>query len=428
MRKFLIINILLVIFLNSFYVCFANENKFELVKYEKTCEPYLKYKGDLKIVHYAFYEKDGKNTPAYCVNPEYSGVNENLPEYSVKINGKIINEKIWKVIINGYPYKTLEELGVNCKEEAYTATQFAIYTVLHNRNVTDYESVGSEAGQRTLNAYLKIMKNVNESNEKMVVDVNVIPESSTWKLDELENNCLSKIYTLKSNFSNGNYAISLKGEMLDKIKITDENGKETKEFKINEKFKILVPIDLLTEEINFEIEVKGKINSKPILLGETLIAETQNYALTGNQSEEFDYKYEDEIPKNITKIKIIKQEKETTKRIQNVKFNLLNSNKDFVIQDLITDENGEIILDDLIPGTYYLQEIEAPDKYNIIEEPIEININLNETVEVTIENSIKEIPKELPEELPEEIQEKDSVEVIDKVIVEPQKTLPVTGY
>ena len=30
------------------------------VKYEKTCETYLKYQGNLKTVHYAYYEENGK--------------------------------------------------------------------------------------------------------------------------------------------------------------------------------------------------------------------------------------------------------------------------------------------------------------------------------------------------------------------------------
>ena len=119
MKKVLIINILLVIIFNSFCNCFASDKENTTkVKYEKTCETYLEYQGVSKTARYAYYEENGKKEPAYCLNPECKGVNENMKEYSLNIDGKITNEKIWKVIVNGYPYKTLEELGVKYKEES----------------------------------------------------------------------------------------------------------------------------------------------------------------------------------------------------------------------------------------------------------------------------------------------------------------------
>ena len=176
MRKILIINILLVILFNTFSNCFASESETsKKVKYEKTCETYLEYQGISKTARYAFYEDNGKKYPAYCLNPENKGVNENMKEYSVNLEGSITNEKIWKVIVNGYPYKSLEELGVKYKEEAYTATQFAIYSVLHNRNPEDYSSVRTESGNRTLNAYRKIMEAASNSNESMKFELKILP-------------------------------------------------------------------------------------------------------------------------------------------------------------------------------------------------------------------------------------------------------------
>lgn len=425
MRKILIINMLLIILLNSFYNCFANENKeSQKVKYEKTCETYLEYQGISKTARYAYYEKNGKKEPAYCLNPEYKGVNENMKEYSVNLEGKISNEKIWKVIVNGYPYKTLEELGVKYKEEAYTATQFAIYSIIHNRNVNDYKSIGTESGNRTLNAYKKIMESANMSNEKMNMEIDLIPESENWEVDNFYKDCLKKEYLLKSNIESGKYIVKIKSEKIDGIKILNEEGEEKQEFNVNEKFKILVPISLLIEDINFEIEVNGNVKSNPIIFGKTIIEGTQDYALTGEKIENFEYKFEDEIPQNITKIKVIKIEKESEKKIECVKFNLLDVNKEIVFEDLVTDENGEILLENLIPGKYYLKEIEAPEKYELLDEEIEVNINFNETVEITIEN----ILKPFPEEPIKENVVMEQVKVTEKVMQEIQKTLPVTGY
>ncbi len=411
MRKILIINLLVVILFNIFGNCFANENKVEkIVKYEKTCETYLQYQGNLKVAHYAYYENDGKCMPAYCLNPEFKGVNENMKEYTVNVDGKVVNENIWKAIINGYPYKTLEELGVESKEEAYTATQFAIYTVLHNRNVDDYESVGTESGNRTLNAYKKIMENVNGSNEKITDRIELVSDEK-WEIDESELNTLSKTYSVKSNTTIGTYKINLKCENNNELKITDINGNEKDVFSVDEKFKILAPISSLKEEQKLDIGVVSNLMSKPILFGNTTIENTQNYALVGNEYEEFSANHEELLPKNNTKLKIIKQEINSNKKLEGVKFNLLNGNNDTVIQELVTDSSGEIIIENIIPGNYFLQELETLELYKLIEEPIEINIEFDEEKEIIVENELKPIEKN------DEIKETQKIE----------KTLPVTG-
>lgn len=412
MRKILIINLLVIMMFNIFTNCFANENSIErIVKYENTCETYLKYKGNIKNVHYAYYETDGKGYPAYCLNPEFKGVNEERKQYTLSLDGNVTNEKIWKVIINGYPYKTLEELGVESKEEAYTATQFAIYTVLHNRDINDYESIGTEAGNRTLNAYKKIMENAINSNEKITDKIEIISEDEKWKVEVDEINVLSKTFSVKSNTYSGTYKINLKSENNNEkeLRITDINGNEKDVFSVEEKFKILVPISGLNEEQKIELEVTSNIMSKPILYGKTTIENTQNYALTGNEYEEFSANHEELLPKNNTKLKIIKQETNSNKKLEGVKFNLLNGNNDNVIQKLVTDSNGEIIIENIIPGIYFLQEIETKEEYKLIEEPIEINIEFDEEKEIIVENELK------PVEIKEEIKES-------------QKTLPVTGY
>lgn len=413
MRKILIINLLLIILFNTFSSCLATEKIIEKkVKYERTCETYLKYQGNLKVAHYAYYEDEGKIYPAYCLNPEFKGVNEEMREYTLNIDGKVTEEKIWKVIVNGYPYKTLEELGVESKEEAYTATQFAIYTVLHNRNINDYNSIGTDAGNRTLNAYKKIMESAINSNEKITDKIEIISDDENWRVEENEINSLSKTYSVKSNSISGTYKVNLKCENNDELKITDINGNEKEVFSADEKFKILVPISSLNDKQNFEIEVVSNLMAQPILYGKTTIENTQNYALVGKEWEEFIENYEDILPKNNTKLKIIKQEINSNKRLEGVKFNLLNASNDNVFQNLETDKNGEITIESILPGTYFLKEIETKNEYKLIEEPIEINIEFDEEKEIIVENELK------PVEVKEEIKE----------ISKTEKTLPVTGY
>ena len=66
--------------------------------------------------------------------------------------------------------------------------------------------------------------------------------------------------------------------------------------------------------------------------------------------------------KNITKIVVIKKEYGTEKRLEGIKFNLLDKDKNVVYENLSTDENGEIHLSNMIPGKYYLKETQnAPE-------------------------------------------------------------------
>ncbi|MBQ7410245.1 MAG: Cys-Gln thioester bond-forming surface protein [Clostridia bacterium] len=413
-RKLLIINLLIVTIFSLISNSFAIEKGSKKVKFVEDCGIYLKYQGTEKLAHYAIFENNGKSYPAYCLNPEYDGVGTgDIVEYEVNVNKKIDDEKIWKVIINGYPYKSLKELGTENEKEAYTATQFAIYTVLHNRNPEDYSVVDDSVGaQRTYQAYLKIVNSAKESTENINEnsEVKLICETENWNVDA-ENN-LYKMYSIDSSVNEGVYKVSPSGADIEDLKIVDINGDEKSEFKLNEKFKILLPLEKLKNDLNFEININANLKTKPVLFGETTIPETQNYGLTGYMYEKNEIIKTEEIIKNTAKIEITKLDKSTGKKLEGVEFNLLNATQDTVIQKLVTDKNGKIILNKLEPGAYYLQEVKTLEGYNLNSNLIEIDLEYNEEFKITIENSKIEIPKvEIP-----------------KTETQTIKKLPVTGY
>lgn len=383
------------------------------VKFVEDCELYLRYQGADKLAHYTVFEDEEIKNPAYCLNPEYNGVgSDGILEYNVNVDNKLEDESVWKVLINGYPYKTLEELGVENEKEAYTATQFAVYTILHNRNPEDYTPIDSSAGKRTYQAYLKIVNWAKESIESVNkdVEINIVSDSNEWMIDSEDGNYLSKTYNLNTKVKSGSYKISFSGNLPKSLKLIDIEGNEKNKFELGEKFKIIILIEDLKEDFNFEINAIASLNTKPIGYGKTTIPETQNYALTGYIYEDSKTIYQEIVPKNSSKIEITKQEKGTGKRLEGVEFNLLNSTKDIVIQNLVTDKNGQIILEQIEPGLYYLQEIKTLENYNVNTELIEIDLQYNEKIELIVENSkIEELKIEKPK-----------VEII--------KRLPVTGY
>ena len=97
---------------------------------------------------------------------------------------------------------------------------------------------------------------------------------------------------------------------------------------------------------------------------------------------------------------------------------MLDNNQE-VIRVVETNENGQIILEKLIPGTYYIREIKAPEGYVLDMELHKIDINLNEKKTLKVyNNKIVIINTEEKDEQPK-------IEEVVPVVEIPK--LPVTG-
>ena len=97
--------------------------------------------------------------------------------------------------------------------------------------------------------------------------------------------------------------------------------------------------------------------------------------------------------KNETKLKIIKKDENGEKNLANAVFQLLDKDKNIIISELITDKNGEVVLENILPGTYYIKEIQAPAGYILYDSYIQIRPEFNEELTVTIKNSKEEKPE-----------------------------------
>lgn len=401
------------------------------------CGSLLIYKGIVVKAYYAQYTKDGVTYPAYCLDKTKQGVNNEL-SYSVSIQDAISDVKLWRIIINGYPYKTIEELGCANKEEAFTATKQAIYCYIHGNNPNDYSPIG-EAGNRTLRALKQILTNAESSNETQISNtVKVIKEQDSFNVDSKGKNYVSKIYSIQAGTTISNYQIELEKEnqnLPEGIKITDTNNNPKTEFSQNEKFKILIPIKNLLNEDSFNIKIKTKIKNKPVLYGKAENSGYQDYALTAATYEDAYGKAQDKYYKNETKVKIIKQDEETKERLENVEFNILDENKQIIYANLKTDKNGEVQIKNLIPGKYYIQETSTKDGYLLDNNLIEFNVDLNEEFTITINNLFEKIPEQetKKDETSEKVENKKeklgkNIEITQKEDTKNVvKKLPVTG-
>lgn len=363
------------------------------VKAIKECPVLLQY-GNIKIgTTLAKVNINDKEYPVYCLDVSKPGVAiGKLPEYNVTLKDTIKNQEVYRAIINGYPYKTIEELGVKTEEEAFTATKQAVYSMLYNRNVDEYSAINTEAGHRTYNAYRNIVLAARGSNKVYENAKFELKADKEWEKDE-ENKYLYKNVEVNANLKS-NFDIKLEGDKNNIFKLEKEQiiGKE----KDNKKEKYILKIDLkdinkfniLGKEVfkNLKLTATAEVETNPVYLGKEETGTRQDYAISGVR-----FKGKEErslnidIPKNETKIKIVKISKEEDKKLENVKFELFDKeNKSLGIKT--TNKNGEIIYENLIPGKYYLKEIEAKEGYNKLNDLVEIEVKYGEEKEVKVNN------------------------------------------
>lgn len=389
----------------------------------KKTEGLLMWKGLKIYTHLAVYKKDGKEYPAYCMNRELPGVEIGRSQ-TVDVKQLVNNVMVWRTIINGYPYKSISELGCNTEEEAYLATKQAVYCMLTNRDVNEYSAIG-EAGERTLNALKTIVNNARNSNQtKVSSELTVNEQEKLWKIDNLDSSYISKTFLVTANTSMSKYTVNVKNLNIEGYKLVDQNNKEKTEFSNSEKFKILIPIQEVKQDGNFSIEVSAQVATKPVFYGESRDSGLQSYALTGYTYEEGTGSKKVYYTKNETKIIITKTDDKTGKKLEGVEFELLDKNQNKIYTEITTNKDGIATIDNLLPGIYYIRETKTLEGYQLYSKLIKVELELNEETTVNVINSEKE-PEIYKEEKKTELAVKEKKSNIK--VKETGPKLPKTG-
>ena len=387
--------ILLSVIIFSFITSNIYAKKFSIEKadlYSKGyCKSLLKNTptgGTIKVAK-VFYKSDGIEYPAYCLNVELDGVGK-VDGYTVTVDKVVDNELVRNVMINGYPYKSFESMGVEDVDEAFTATKMAVYCVLYDYDKDNYkkfEAIG-EAGERTLKAMKKIVETARNSKGKYEEpNIGIEEIDKKWSVDEKDKEYISRKFKAVSTVDINEFDLNLDETKIEGIKITDLENNEKRNFKNNTEFKILVPIKELKEKGCFKININGSIETKPILYGKAPNSSVQNYALAGLRYETTIENKEVDYPENDTTIVVEKISYETNESLKGAIFNVYNENKELLYKDLEVDENGLVTIENVIPGKYYIEEIKSPDGYEKKDELVEVDINYGEKKMISITNN-----------------------------------------
>ena len=330
-----------------------------------------------------FYDKDKNFNPAYCMNRDLVGAGEEA--YYVKINNLLKNDKVWRVIKNGYPYKSAKKMGLTSKYDAFAVTKYAVYCVLGQADLNLFKA---EKDDDEAVAMLKALKQLVKIGEKGAEkqDANPLRLNKIGGLKE-EENCFSQEYSLSSTTEFEKYEISKTKGMPEGGYLIDADGNKTTKFKQGQNFKVIIPKDKMSKDISINITAKAECKAYVILEGKTTVTKTQNYVVTAGELATATTQDTLKINVNNAKINIKKVEENTEKPIQGVKFALYKDNK--LVQEKQTDASGKISFESLYPGKYILKETSTGEKYILDNNQQEFELKYNDTKEITITNKIK---------------------------------------
>lgn len=369
---------------------FATEISSADLKYKGDCGYHLQYwdkdHWSYIITSFVTYSENGKEYPAYCLNRELPGVGtEGTPDYSVNINSIIEDERLWRTVINGYPYQTPASMGVENEYDAFVATKQAIYSVIYGTDVESFYRGGDSRGVAIKNAIVKLVDiGRNGTQTRYNTDVEVNKTGGFYEDGEY----YSQNYNVNAPVEISQYTVINTAGMPDGAKITDLSGNEKTTFGGNATFKVMIPKSQLTKDINVTVSVKAKCKVYPVFYGETTIPGTQNYLVTYDPFGDVAGRANMNVATNTGKIEIVKTDDETFKPIEGVTFGLYKKDGTEVAR-ATTDSEGIAVFQGLYQNDYVLKELETNKDYVLSKVEFDVNVEYNKTTRTEIENEHK---------------------------------------
>ncbi|KIQ81682.1 collagen-binding protein [Bacillus sp. L_1B0_8] len=315
--------------------------------------------------------KNSSGQIAYCLTLGLKSPNgEDLPEM-----GKTDNV-VYRVLLNGFPQKSAEQLGVANKNEAHYATQLAVWNALGQLDVNELKHENKNVEK----AAKAIISNANNSEETQDVFMNVIPaekQKAELKGEFFETN----LYSVQTNAKSGSYKVVAKNAP-NGVRIVSENGEVKDQLSVGEKFRIQIPKNTKTGEFNLSVAANlTKVQAIAYRGTDTV----QNATVLLERNEE---KLSSDLAVNWEAAGSLKIKKvgESGEVLAGAVFEVFNANNESVGK-ITTGADGMAELNNLPIGTYTLKEIKAPTGYVSDDKPQTIEVKTGETGAVQIVNN-----------------------------------------
>lgn len=345
---------------------------------------HLKYNGRYVQISVVGHHANGTFYPAYCLNHSLTGAEAGA--YDVSINQIYNNDAVWRVVVNGFPYKTAAQMGLQTDFDAFAVTKMAVYCVLGQSDLNAFSADANDGTAQAMLSVLHSLVNIGINGQGTQAQGTL----SVGKIGELteEGNYYSQRFAANSGVGLANYTITNIAGFPEGTFVANLNGGAQNTFGQGEQFKIMIPKSGFTSDINGNIYLTGKTTTYPIFYGESRNPATQDYIVTYDPYGDDSTVTNLNIKTNTAKIQINKTDDYTHNPIQGVTFELTKSDGT-KIGTATTNEQGIAIFEHLYQGSYVAREISTNEKYILNTNDFNTNTEFNKTATLNIENEHK---------------------------------------
>ena len=384
---------------------------------------YLMINGRVRTLIYTYYnyvnaKGETREIPAYCVNPNITGVPQTVGvgesiEYLAE--EKTSDPKVLGIVANGYPTRSLEELGLENKYQGYYATKMALWCyLLSNWDINNLKVNSSLTGvelqraQKMLAAAKDIYARGTAWTEVLAPEVTCTPDRDTaYQVTIDGKQYKQQVFTFWSKTWVCDYSVEVfftdPASVPEGTRIVDMDNRDITTITTEGtgdgyagKFKVLYPLESVQGETG-SVQLSFRTNVYKYAVYYAVCAEKdqygniQNYVVdtdpttTMSLSTYSNYADSNEEPPE-TGLRILKYETGTEIPISGCRFEVIGPDGDSV-GVFVTDGDGRIEIPLKKSGNYTVIERDAASHYVISEEPAQnVTVVYDEVAEVTFFN------------------------------------------
>lgn len=365
---------------------------------------YLTINGRIRTQDYTYFnyvdaKGQKKEVPAYCVNPNIKGVPQTVGVgESIKYlaNERSSDPKVVGIISNGYPHRSLGELKLDNKYQAYYATKMALWCyLLPNWNIANLKVApgltGSELdiGNRILAATKDIYKRGTTYNYMLEPRMTATPDkSAAYSVTVDGKQYKQQVFTIWSETWVYDYDIAVSfadpGSVPQGTRIVDENDQDITAVTTKwtgdgygGKFKVLYPADSIEGEsgsvqLSLTADVAQYAAMYAVCQEKDKYGNLQNYICDLDNSRHMElaavssYTGGGEPDPKETALKIVKLEEGTKIPLEGAVFSVYDP-EGRKVGSFSTSPDGTVIIPLTLEGHYTVTE-EIPPQYHLLSE------------------------------------------------------------
>ena len=393
---------------------------------------YLAVNGRVQTQSYTYflYENAAGETqeiPAYCVNPDQYGVPQTVPEgESIRYlaEEKASDPKVVGLVANMYPHRSLAELGLTNKYQAFYAGKIALWCYLIPEwDISDVTVAPGltgperEIGESILNAAVKIYTQGTTWTSVAEPQLTTSPDQEAAYPVTIDGAAYrQQVFTVTSPTWADGQAVNVSfqdgTDVPEGARIVDENNQDITQVKVSNTgdgykgtFKVLYPEDCVAGQSGSvqlslsadvyqyvvfyalcqEVDQYGNLQSY-LCDTDPKVSLLRNAISNYSDTDEPDDPDEPTPPPSETALKITKYEAGTTVTLSGATFEVVGPDGD-TIGVYTTPESGSITIPLTEVGNYTIYERVPPEYHLLDEEPVkQVTVKYGETAEVDFEN------------------------------------------